>query len=86
MPPEDHKFKSLEEAKILKELEKKYKEMVDAESALTDDEEIILEHLGSFIKYNKKLLQLDMSHTGIKVNLLRELVSCLSKTKSLLVT
>ena len=36
------------------------------------------------MKYNKNLLQLDLSHTGLQENLLRELVTCLRRSKSLL--
>ena len=59
--------------------------MIEAEKELDEDEEEILENLGKFIKYNKKLLQIDLSYTGLRENLLRELITCLTKTKSLLI-
>ena len=43
-----------------------------------------MDHLGKFLKYNKNLLQLDISHTLIRTNLLRELTTCLRRAKSLL--
>ena len=58
--------------------------VLEAEKQLDADEAEILENLGKFIKYNKFLQQLDLSHTGMRTNLLRELASCLRRAKSLL--
>ena len=51
---------------------------------LTSDEELICENIGKFIKHNKNLQQLDLSHTQLKPNLLRAICITLRKAKSLL--
>ena len=83
--PTKVKLKKTDEEKALEALKKEYEEMIEEEKALNEDEEEILENLGKFIKYNKCLLILDLSHTGLQENLLRELVTCLRRAKSLLI-
>jgi hypothetical protein len=51
---------------------------------LTSEEELICANIGKFIKHNKNLQQLDLSHTQLKPNLLREICITLRKAKSLL--
>ena len=58
--------------------------MIEEEKSLDEDEQEILQNLGKFIKHNSSLLQLDLSHTQLRANLLRELVTCLRRAQSLL--
>jgi len=68
----------------LQQLEEKYEQMIEEEKSLDEDEQEILQNLGKFIKHNNSLLQLDLSHTQLRANLLRELVTCLRRAQSLL--
>lgn len=52
--------------------------------ALTDEEEDIVKHLGMFIKYNVALQELNLSHTSLGPNLLREIAYTIRKSRSLL--
>ena len=60
-------------------------DILEEEKALDEYEQETLDNLGKFIKYNKSLQELNISHCQIKFNLLRELLSCLRRSKSLLV-
>lgn len=56
----------------------------EQERHLTEPEEKVLANLGKFIKHNRSLQQLDLSHTQLGPNLLREICITLRKAKSLL--
>ena len=66
------------------QLEEKLEQMIEEEKSLDEYQEEVLDDLGKFIKYNKNLMQLNLSHTNLRSNLLRELVTCLRRAKSLL--
>lgn len=69
----------------MEKLNQEMEDLVEEGKALDEYEEETLENLGKFIKYNKQLQELNLSHCQIKFNLLRELLSCLRRSKSLLV-
>ena len=70
--------------KKLEELHEEVNLLKEQAEKLTDEEEIICENIGKFIKHNKNLQQLDLSHTQLKPRLLREICITLRKAKSLL--
>ena len=73
------------EEEKLEQLNAKLILVIEEEERLTEDEEQIIENLGKFIKYNKQLLYLNLSHTQIGTNLLKRIVICLRRAMSLLV-
>jgi len=80
-----------EDAPVVKEqaeyekLKQELADLIELDESLDEDEEEILQNLGKFMKNNKQLQEVNLSHCQIKHNLLRELCSCLRRSKSILV-
>jgi hypothetical protein len=70
--------------KKLEDLHEQVNLLKEQAEKLTTEEEVICENIGKFIKHNKNLQQLDLSHTQLKPHLLREICIILRKAKSLL--